>query len=47
MNNEEILPSSQRQIIKHAEFRYSPLGKKNEKQRKTQLKTKEKSKLKL
>ena len=32
---EEILPSNQQQIIQHAKFTYSPLGRALEKQRKT------------
>ena len=32
---EEILPSNQQQIIEHAKFTYSPLGKGFEKQTKT------------
>ena len=35
LTGEEILSSSQQQIIKKAKFNYSPLGKALEKQRKT------------
>ena len=35
LTGEEILPSKQKQIIKQAEFTYSPLGKAFEKQTKT------------
>ena len=43
LTGEEILPSTQQQIIEQAKFTYSPLGKAFEK--KKQLKTKEKNKL--
>ena len=35
LTGEEILPSNQQQIIQHAKFTYSPLGRALEKQRKT------------
>ena len=35
LTGEEILPSNQQQIIQHAKFNYSPLGRALEKQRKT------------
>ena len=35
LTGEDILPPSQQQIIKHARFTYSPLGKASEKQIKT------------
>ena len=44
LTGEEILPSSQQQIIQQAKFNYSPLGKALEKQVQL-LKIKEKNKL--
>ena len=44
LTGEDVLPSSNQQIIKQARFTYSPLGKVSEKQIK-QLKIKVKSKL--
>ena len=35
LTGEEVLPSNQQQIIQHAKFTYSPLGRALEKQRKT------------
>ena len=41
---EEILPSTQRQIIEQTTFAYSPLGKAFEKRKKKRLNIKEKNK---
>ena len=45
LTREEILPSNQQLIIEQSKFTYSPSGKVFEKQKKKQLKIKEKNKL--
>ena len=45
LTGEDILPSNQQQIIEHAKFTYSPLGKAFEKNKQKQLKIREKNRL--
>ena len=45
LTGKDILPSNQQQIIKHAKFTYSPLGKAFEKNKQKQLKIREKNRL--
>ena len=44
LTGEEIWPSNQKEIIEQTKFTYSPLGKASAKQKKKQLKVKEKNK---